>query len=332
MIFSENKFKDISIVLQGAISPGITRTCLLKLRSIFPEAELILSTWKNSETSDLNADKIVFSEDPGAVVVDKIAGTLNNVNRQIISTQAGIKAATRPYILKTRTDILFENADFLFYFGKYDDIPSPYFKNRLLICNYYTRNPRIFSACFHPSDWIVFGNGIDVKNYYKNIPTMTRKDETWFSYHSKKSNLFTNYICRFTPEQHIFLHFLKNHKKISCNCYYDCTQELIRETEKNFAQCFVVLNYQKQLPIIFSKYDPNRYFEKYTLISHWQWKALYRHYCQKQFSLLWIRYWLYIVVFKMLARLRIFFVLILKRLGLKEKVKNFLTKLKFHIE
>ena len=316
---------DISIIVQGAITL-ITKNCLELLRKVFPDSEIILSTWANSSADGLNADKIIFSADPGAAIVDKVAGTFNNVNRQLISTQAGLKAATRSYILKTRTDILFENADFLAYFGKYDTINSPYFENRLLICNYYTRNPRVFSACFHPSDWIVFGRSIDVNNYYKNIPLMTKEDETWFSYHPKKSKFFINYICRFTPEQYIFLYFLKNYQNVYCNSYYDRNSELIIETEKAFAQCFVVLDYQKHLLITFSKYNPNQYLEKHTLISHWQWKALYDRYCHKKFSLRWIAYRCRGIILNLFFYIKTICIYILNYLGIKELVKSFLSQ------
>lgn len=318
--------KQISIVVQGGIIEPFTDKCIKNLRVCFPDSEIILSTWIGSSISGINIDKVIFSPDPGAVIVDKVAGTLNNVNRQLISTQAGLKAATRCYILKTRTDILFENTNFLSYFGKYDNIKSPYFQNRLLICNYYTRNPRVFSACFHPSDWIVFGRASDVNNYYSNIPLMTTEDETWFLHHPKKFNFFTNYICRFTPEQHIFLSFLKNYHNISCNCYYDQNSELIIKTEKTFAQCFIVLDYQKHLLIKFSKYNPNRYLEKYTLISHWQWKALYAHYCCKKISLYWIFYRIRGSILKRLVLLKKICICILDCLGIKEVIKSFLSR------
>lgn len=317
---------DISIVVQGAIEKQHTATCLSIFNYMLPDAEIILSTWTGSDVSGLNYDMVVFSEDPGAIVVDGVTGTLNNVNRQLVTTQAGLRKATRRYILKTRTDILFYNADFLSYFLKYDDKPSAYFKARLLICNYYTRNPRIFDTCFHPSDWMVFGFAEDVCSYFENISLMSGEELNWFKTHEKKSTFFTNYISRFTPEQHIFLQFLTQKEGVCCDCYYDHKKSQIVQTERAFAECFVVLDYQKQMGITFLKYDPNRYLEAHTLLTHWQWKALYSHYCKRELSFLWVIYLVRAQIMLFSTKLRKLCICLLAAMGIKEKVKNMLSK------
>lgn len=317
--------KNISVVIQGAYAPEF-KSCIDAVRSVFSGAELILSTWEGTDLSGLTFDKAILSPDPGTTCCDKVAGTLNNVSRQLVSTQAGIAAATRPYTLKTRTDILIENAQFLSYFRKYDRAPSPYFKNRLLLCNYYTRNPRVFSTCFHPSDWLLFGRTEDVQKYYAELPLLATDEGGWFESHPKQSTFFTNYICRFTPEQHIFLNFLRKYQTVNCDCYYDRTSELIKQTECAFAECFVVLDYRKQLGITFTKYDPNRYLERYSLVSHWQWKALYQHYCEKRLSPLW---GVYLIRGKMLwamGSIRTGCIRLLDRLGLKKTIKEYLRR------
>ena len=85
---------EISVVVQGGLS-DVTEQCIQSLRILFPNAEIILSTWADGKAIKINADKTVLSLDPGAVVCDKVTGTWNNVNRQIVSTQAGLAAVTR---------------------------------------------------------------------------------------------------------------------------------------------------------------------------------------------------------------------------------------------
>ena len=318
----------ISIVIQGRVDNVVTAQRIETIRAHFPTSEIILSTWENSNVAGLSVDKVIFSEDPGAVYCDEVAGTLNNVNRQLVSTQAGLAAATRPYILKTRTDILFDNADFLEYFGKYDDVPSKYFQNRLLICNFYTRNPRVFNTCFHPSDWIVFGKAEDVRAYYNNTPLMSEEEGNWFRSREKETTFFTNYLCRFTPEQHLFLGFLRQKEQADCSCYYDHRPQLVEQTERAFAECFVVLDYQKQLGITFPKYNPNRYLEKHTLLSHWQWKALYSHYCKHSVSFLWFIYRIRALAIRAASGVRTLGVRLLDKLGIKESVKRVLSQVR----
>ena len=321
---------DISIVVQGAVNSEITAQALNSLRRVFPNGEIILSTWEGSDISNLTFDKLILSKDIGSCMADEIAGVPNNVNRQLVSTIAGIKYATKKYILKTRTDIFLNSDSFLSCFEKYDKIKSPYFQNRLLICNYYTRNPRVFPVCFHPSDWLVFGRADDVRKYFENIPLMSAEDGEWFKTHEKTSAVFANYLCRYNPEQHIFINFLRGFGSVECGCYYDCTPELIEQTERAFAECFVVLNYGKQLDITFSKYNPNRYLERHMLISYWQWKALYKHYCENKASALWLFYRTRALLLRAVTRLRQGIIRMLDRLGVKECVKNILTKLGKH--
>lgn len=149
-------------------------------------------------------DKIVLSPDPGAVCCDEITGIHNNVNRQLVSTKAGLKIAGKPYILKTRTDIIFRDAGFLTFWRKYDALPSRFFQNRILICNYFTRSPRAISLCFHPSDWLVFGGAEDVRSYYMQTPLMTQTEGGWFSSHPKTST-FLRTICAVIHLNNIFL-------------------------------------------------------------------------------------------------------------------------------
>lgn len=320
------KTNNVSIVVQGGVS-ATTVDVLHGLRKIFPKAEIILSTWENSDLRGLDYDKVLLSPDPGAQMADEAAGVYNNVNRQIVSTQAGLRAATRPYILKTRTDILFKDAKFLSYFGLFDTEPPLYFKNRLLICNYYTRNPRVWPVCFHPSDWLLFGLAEDMRKYYENIPLMAREEGEWFLTHRKTSSLFKNVLFRFAPEQHIFLNFLRQYENVSCNQYYDASPASIEQTERVFARCFVVLDYQKQLNIEFTKYAPNRYWEGFTLISHRRWKALYRRYCEKGYRPWQFEYWVGNLFLQFLSRGRIWCIRILNFLGVKERVKRCLNVL-----
>lgn len=316
----------LSIILQGNITHS-TKKILIHLKTIFPQSEIILSTYKGSSLTDLIYDKVVLIDDPGGTIVDEVSGTMNNVNRQLATTQAGLALVTRPYVLKTRTDIFIHDGSFLDFFDKFNDIPSEIFEKRLLICNYFTRNPRIFPLCFHPSDWMVFGCTEDVKKYY-DIPFQTEEDANWFRNHPKTSPIFVNHIGRYTPEQHIFISFLKQHRDFHCDSYHHHSPELVQLTEWAFANCFIVLDYQKQIHIDFVKYDPNRYKEQYTLLHHWQWKGLWEKYCLKKPSFLYYLYVLHGVFYKIQYVLRVFLIKILETLKLKEFVKQILQRRK----
>ena len=320
--------KDVSVVVQGAINE-YTKQCLLSIRKSFPNAQIILSTWINSEIGDLDYDRVIFSKDPGASIIDDVSGTLNNVNRQI-STKSGLKYAKRKYILKTRTDIIWNDDKFLKYFALYDHrYKSKHFRNRILICNYYTRNPNILPLPFHISDWIAFGLNEDVNLYY-DCSLQSLDDMRWFVNKEKKQRRFyINLLAKYVPEQHICSSFIAKFDEVSFNCFYDASKENIRITEEMLANDFVVLDYKTQLNISFPKYNPNRYVEKFTLVSNKQWNELYKEYCEKKYG---VNYYLRRVrnkTFYLLLILRLDILVVLHKLHLKEKVKKLLGRYNF---
>lgn len=120
--------KDISVIIQGKIHglPGqsydqrLTLQCIINVRRFIPEAEVILSTWEGSDTSDLPYDKLVLSPDPGGTpywLSDP--SFLNNNNRQILSTLAGLKQASKKYAIKMRGDCKIIGTSFLKYMQDY---------------------------------------------------------------------------------------------------------------------------------------------------------------------------------------------------------------------
>lgn len=107
---------DLSIVVQGpctrqrsAEAPSIDDV-LASLRSAFPQAEIIISTWIGSDLSGLEADAILLNRDPGAL--EHPRQRPNNINRMLRSTAKGLALASRPFCIKTRNDILFHSDKF----------------------------------------------------------------------------------------------------------------------------------------------------------------------------------------------------------------------------
>jgi hypothetical protein len=110
----------ISIVVQGPVS-SLTRRCLLSVTKYLPKAEVILSTWENSNVEGLSFDKVVFSKDPGGVLLGEYKNKkyYDNLNRQIVSTRVGLAQATRQFCIKFRTDMFFTSTGFLRYYNRY---------------------------------------------------------------------------------------------------------------------------------------------------------------------------------------------------------------------
>lgn len=127
---------DISVIVQGNINKAYTKICLQQIRKILPKAQIILSTWKNSEIEDLEYDVLILNEDPGASVINFKNNTLNNVNRQLLSTKAALRKTNRKFILKTRTDIYYNDFSFLKLYEQYDYECFNILSHPLLIVNF----------------------------------------------------------------------------------------------------------------------------------------------------------------------------------------------------
>lgn len=283
-------FSEISVIVQGAISKEYTPKCLSSIRCNMPGAEIILSVAEGSDCSELDYDKLILTQDPGAFLIDKKNNVYNNVNRQIVSTVAGLKSTSRQYALKFRTDLELISTEWLQYFKRYDGVSAATkFENRVIVCNYYTRNPRVFPVPYHLSDWIMFGNRNDLLKYF-DVKLLDEKEALWFKSNPKKSLCFEQMLSRYVPEQYFCINFLKQFDAISCETYYDNNIKNIESTERFFAENTIILDYQTQLAIEFKKYNPNRYFDSPTLISYNDWRILYNKYCKNNIDHSWKRY------------------------------------------
>lgn len=270
--------KDITVLIQGALDEDKIGKCVKSYKEKLPEAQIIISTWKKQKCDIPVCDECVFLDDPGAEMYDWGGGHKNNTNRQLYGKKAGLEYVRRKYVLVTRPDIYLLDDSFLDYYDVYGDNIYPALHKRLLIVNFYTRNPRIFPLMYHPSDWILFGETDDVKNYY-DIPLMTKYDMNFFG---EKDVLGRNLKAKFTPEQYIFTSFIRKYEEIGVQCINQKNENAVTHTEKLFAECFVVLDYKKQFNIEFIKYNPNKHLDHFSLISYSMWKLLYEVWCKSE--------------------------------------------------
>ncbi|MBN3574693.1 WavE lipopolysaccharide synthesis family protein [Vibrio neptunius] len=168
--------KDISFVVQGPVQEstdrkqlsGITEECLKSIRYYFPQATIILSTWKGQNISGLDYDKLIELDDPGPnyIVQDGTKVKLNN-NRQIYSSHMGLSSAKTKYSAKIRTDNKLTGRGFVELFEQYAQAPrQPQFS--LLNSRVVTSSTFFISShagkpvYFHKSDLFDFGETQDL--------------------------------------------------------------------------------------------------------------------------------------------------------------------------
>ncbi|MBI5333755.1 MAG: hypothetical protein HZB72_04065 [Burkholderiales bacterium] len=266
--------EDITVVVQGAIDKRLTPICLASIRKVLPGATVVLSTWKDPALPKFDCDVLVQSEDPGAGVADWIHNVRNNVNRQIVSTLAGLREVRTKYALKIRSDIELVSRAFLDYFerlGEPPADPAAVLKRRLVVNNLYCTDPRVRQLCFHISDWTQFGLTEDVLALW-DIDLQPQEYDRFYSDRERPEiDTFPTWNGRYVPEQYIWASFLK---KRGLDLRFDHRsdgRDLVL-SEKLFAANLVIVDYE-DFGIRFRKFDPYR-FDYDTQMDHLRWAKL----------------------------------------------------------
>ncbi|WP_028387784.1 WavE lipopolysaccharide synthesis family protein [Legionella fairfieldensis] len=282
--------KDISIVVQGPIihqsAFGITnKTTQLvcqRLKDLFPSSELILSTWEGENVNGIIYDKIIFNKDPGATWFNyENYDLLNNCNRLILSTFSGIKAASRKYVLKLRSDLFIISKKFLNYFDKFNLYNTEYkfVKNRIIcfsLNTLYGHKTCLFTMYrpFHISDWAYFGFKEDLLNLY-DIPLIKEPEfSQWFLTRCKPFYDIEPWrLWKMPPEQYITYSFLNKFFSISLEHTADTSHDNIVLSTQLITNNFLILD-QTQFSLISLKYlyfpfSSEKGYEWYIFHSDW---------------------------------------------------------------
>lgn len=241
------KPSDISFVVHGPIDPGWTKNCVLSIRKHFgPKSEIIVSTWPDASMDCIyDYDKCIMSKDPGPNQYGE-AG-VRNLNRHILSVQEGIKVATRKYVCKVRSDMLFLHGKIVEWFDLFDRRSNylRFFEKRICVTNLYTLRPND-QPCYI-SDFVYFGLRDDVEKLF-NIPFM------------EKSPL--------GPEQYI--------ASTAITKAYNLPELPDTDTaEQIMGNNFQVIDGQRQFGVLCQKYPHYKDNWHHTMMTHMDWINLY---------------------------------------------------------
>ena len=290
-------FKDISVIVQGPIIENETIYCLKSIRKYLPGAEIILSTWKNSDTKGLDFDKLILNDDPSCTYSDKCKRIPFNLNRQIVSTQNGLKEVKRKYAFKLRSDLILTNNTFLEYFDKYQKRNNEFklFNRKVLVATIFTRkylfiNHIKYYTPFSVSDFFIFGEREDLEKYLSSLNLMNEEDAYYF-YNKEEDNPSYLSNARYSAEQYIpYNAFKKYFPQIKMNSSKDVTEENILQSEIAIVNNFIVLPtyiggiYTKKYAYTKYKFIAEGYGLQ-GLYNEYVYQVDYKKYCDKDFKI-----------------------------------------------
>lgn len=296
--------KDISFVIQGAINKKETPKCLKSIRRFFPDAEIILSTWKDSDISGLDYDIVVLNQDPGAIIIEEFSHKVvyNNMNRQLLATKEGLKKASRKYAMKLRSDLILTSDKFLKYFDEFQNRTDNYklFERKIIVPALFTRfnikcgkpYERV-KIPFHVSDWWLFGLREDLNKYFLDTELVEEPYFTRYFNYEENKNKITPYgkaKFKFSPEQYFgYSCFARNFDDIYMEDAADYSDDLMEKFRECLVNNFIVLEFA-QSGIYLNKY-PYSKNEKFSgdqyigLYNFYRYEVEYKKICDKDYEI-----------------------------------------------
>lgn len=249
----------VAVVLQGPLKleDEFTLATVRHYRRIMPEARLIVSTWKTESSMALRAIEQAGAE---VLTLDPVSEPgARNVNRQIVTTVAGIRRAREAgysYVLKTRTDARIYNCHVLdFLAGLLRCFPvssaAPQ-RGRLAVLDSATR----LLVPNHPSDMLMFGYTDDLENYWATPHSLHRENNT------EQRQTLSGVWSDHTPEVFLCESYLR---RIGWPC-----ERTIARWWQTLAELFVVVD-RASLNYFWPKYD---YAQEHLLANDDQLRAL----------------------------------------------------------
>lgn len=293
---------DITVIFQGHVNvekwgTGATDGTdfllnLAKTRQAMPEAKIILSTWdwitlpRDYDTAEkLGIDELILNPDPGGLPNIKLGYEApNNVNRQIVTTQAGLTATRTSYALKLRTDsflthdgVINEYSEYVRQVAASANKKSNY--SPIVVVNFFTIDPSMFEhMAYHVSDWAQFGETTTLREYWQ-AEHMLSEDASYFKTHPQfaTGEFFDNqFRTRLAVEQHITTQFAAARGFTVPNYYNELTDSILADSQRFLAQHIVILSLE-QFGLSLPKYNWASYsgFMAMNCINNDDWYELF---------------------------------------------------------
>lgn len=303
--------KQVTVVFQGSLKIDLLGSGqdngsdflynVARTRAAYPQASIILSTWDNlplpahlDTAEKLGIDKLILSPDPGGLPNIKFGhDDPNNVNRQIVSSQAGLRAVITPYAIKLRTDSFLLSDNLLHVYDSYqqqlDEANNTHLREKnhyapIIVPHLFTIDPEVYEhMAYHVSDWAQFGQTADLQEYW-SVDLMSREDACYFERHSHDADAsYGNdaFRTRLAVEQHIATHYAKARGYTTPEQYNQITDDILQGHRDFLAKHIIVLD-TSDFGLALPKYAWawQDWFMQLNCLNHDDWYQLFSDYWQ----------------------------------------------------
>jgi WavE lipopolysaccharide synthesis len=197
---------NLTFVVQGPIytEAGGTAKVLSSIRFWYPQARLVLSTFSSTPKKlliNLDVDDLVLSEDPGDMTPQGAKPL--NINRQIVSTRAGLVRVTTPYAVKTRTDLILTGRQLIETYAPHKE------RGPVLVTNFTTRDPDLAVRIpYWICDFLYMGRTEDLRFVF-DAPLYGPSDFSYACAPNQFSRYCSDVVSIFPPEVYLGLRLLR---------------------------------------------------------------------------------------------------------------------------
>jgi hypothetical protein len=231
---------------------NVTYSLIEAILKEYPHIHIILSTWKQTpELSEYPTLKVVLPKDPGSQVKRSYS---SNLNRQITSVSEGLRFVQTEYVLRIRSDFLFQDMsqviEKLWTALENED-------NKIVVLD---SSRHVFARPYYVCDFLQFGKSTNVRKYW-NCEFQGQSDFLYFenvaidlsalSFASSAQlnvyagNVRSNSFERYSPEEWLALSYIRSFKVVGMEHKMDFSFQTYIESFEPLEKSFVFIHQSK---------------------------------------------------------------------------------------
>jgi len=205
--------ENVTFCIQGAVvfdsvGRNLTQNLIESITLHFPNSPIIFSTWESENVDFASGVKLIVSKDPGSGIRFLGSKEKNNINRQIISTRAGLTEVVTELVVKLRSDLIIDNKrleKIIQNLPKTLNHRLSIFDNYVVVLDRLTFSPeKKDNFTLHVTDMLQAGRTSDVMKMW-NIKTMTLEQEVFYqNFTPEELALVGNHLPEFRAEQYFW--------------------------------------------------------------------------------------------------------------------------------